>query len=116
MKASQAIRGAVGAWPGISEAPGNFGAVEFRLGKREIGHLHGDALLDVPFPRRVRDELVSAGEAEPHHVMPQSGWISFRIRKAGDAEHAIGLLRRSYDLINQQLERRRVQSAAAKAS
>jgi predicted DNA-binding protein (MmcQ/YjbR family) len=104
----------VNTWPGISEAPGNFGAVEFKLGKREIGHLHGNTLLDVPFPRKVRDELVSAGEAEPHHVMPQSGWISFRIRKAGDAEHAVALLRKSYDLINQQLERRRVQSAAVR--
>ncbi len=115
MKASQTIRSTVGAWPGISEAPGNFGAVEFKLGKREIGHLHGEALLDVPFPRKVRDELVAAGEAEPHHIMPESGWISFRIRKAGDAEHAVALLKRSYDLINQQLERRRAQSVAAKA-
>ncbi len=115
MTASRTIRSTVTAWPGISEAPGNFGAVEFKLGKREIGHLHGEALLDVPFPRKVRDELVAAGEAEPHHIMPESGWISFRIRKAGDAEHAVALLKRSYDLINQQLERRRAQSVAAKA-
>jgi hypothetical protein len=114
MKASETIRTAVGLWPGISEAPGNFGAIDFKLGEREIGHLHGDTLLDVPFPRRVRDELVSAGEAEPHHVMPESGWVSFRIRKVGDAEHAVALLKRSYDLITEQLERRRVQSAAAK--
>ena len=114
MTASQTIRGAVAGWPGMSEAPGNFGAVEFLFGKREIGHLHGDVLLDVPFPRKVREELVSAGEAEPHHILPHSGWISFRIRKAGDAEHAVALLKRSYDLINEQLERRRAQSAAAK--
>jgi predicted DNA-binding protein (MmcQ/YjbR family) len=115
MSASSTIRGTVTSWPGISEQPGRFEAVEFMLGKREIGHLHGDVLLDVPFPRRVRDELVAAGEAEPHHIMPESGWISFRIRSAADADHAVALLRRSYDLINQQLERRRAQSAAAKA-
>lgn len=114
MTASRTIRGAVAAWPGVSEQPGRFEAVEFMLGKREIGHLHGNAWLDVPFPRRVRDELVAAGEAEPHHILPQSGWITFRIRKAGDVERAVALLRRSYDLINQQLERRRVQSAAAR--
>jgi hypothetical protein len=115
MTASQTIRSVVNAWPGISEAPGQFQAIEFRLGKREIGHLHGDRLLDVPFPRRVRDELVSSGAADPHHVMPESGWVSFRIRRDGDAERAVALLRRSYDLINEQLARRRKQSAAAKA-
>ncbi|MEJ0011078.1 MAG: luciferase family protein [Bauldia sp.] len=115
MTASRTIRDTVAAWPGISEAPGQFGAIDFKLGKREIGHLHGNAWLDVPFPRRVRDELVAAGDADPHHILPQSGWITFRIRKAGDAEHAVTLLRRSYDLINRQLERRKAQSAAAKA-
>jgi len=115
MSASVTVRSIVAAWPGIHEEPGRFQEVEFKLGKREIGHLHGDVLLDVPFPRRVRDELVAAGAAEPHHILPESGWISFRLRSAGDAEHAIALLRRSYDLVCEQLERRRAQSAAAKA-
>jgi len=110
--ASQAIRGAVAAWPGTAEAPHRFGGVEFKLGEREIGHLHGERLLDVPFPRAVREELVSAGLAEPHHVLPHSGWISFRIASERDAEAAVALLRRSYDLIVGQTERRKAQSRA----
>jgi hypothetical protein len=116
MSAASTIRGVVSSWEGIREAPGNFGAVEFRLGKREIGHLHGNAWLDIPFPRRVRDELVDAGAAEPHHILPRSGWVTFRIRSAGDADRAVVLLRRSYDLITAQLERRRAQSATNKSS
>lgn len=115
MTASSSIRSIVGSWPGIHEEPGRFGAVEFKFGKREIGHLHGERLLDVPFPRKVRDELVSAGRAEPHQVMPQSGWISFRIGSGKDVDAAVALLRQSYDLINAQIERRKTQSAAAKA-
>jgi hypothetical protein len=61
-------------WDGVTSASHRFGGVEFLLGKREIGHLHGDRLADLPFPRRVRDELVESGRAKPHHVMPQSGW------------------------------------------
>jgi len=116
MSAATTIRDVVSSWPGIREAPGNFGAVEFRLAKREIGHLHGNAWIDVPFPRAVRDELVGAGAAEPHHILPQSGWVTFRIHSAGDADRAVELLRRSYDLINEQLQRRRAQSAAKKRS
>ena len=112
---SQTIRSAVSSWPGTSEAPHRFGGVEFKLGSRDIGHLHGDRLLDVPFTRKVHDALIAAGRAEPHHVLPQSGWISFRIGSNDDVDNAIALLRQSYELINAQLERRKIQSAAAKA-
>jgi hypothetical protein len=112
--ASTRIRAAVAAWPGTSEAPHRFGGVEFRLGTREIGHIHGDRLLDVPFPKRVRDELVAAGLAKPHHVLPDSGWVSLPIAAEADVAAAIALLRRSRDLISAQLERRIAQSAAAR--
>ncbi len=110
------ISGAVGAWDGTSAHPHRFGGIEFRLGKREIGHLHGDTLLDVPFPRRIHDELIARGEALPHHVLPDSGWVSYRIAGQDDVSGAIALLRRSYDLVAEQTARRRAQSASAKAS
>jgi hypothetical protein len=91
------IVAAVGAWPGVERAPHRFGGTELRLGKRELGHLHGDRLADLPFPRRVRDELVAAGRARPHHVLPDSGWVSFRIESADDVERAIELFRLAYD-------------------
>jgi hypothetical protein len=50
------------------------------LGHREIGHVHGDSLVDIPFPLHVRDELVKGGAAEPHHVLPKSGWVSVYLR------------------------------------
>ena len=98
----------------MHEAPHRFGGVEFMIGTREIGHLHGDRLLDVPFPKRERNELVAAGLARPHHVLPESGWVSFFIEKEADVDAAIALLRRSHDLVAAQLERRAVQSEAAK--
>jgi hypothetical protein len=96
--AQQKILTEVQSWPGIATQPHRFGGVEFRLGKREIGHLHGNILLDVPFPVRVKEELIAAGEAEEHHVLPESGWISFRIRTGKDVEHAVDLLRRSFGI------------------
>jgi hypothetical protein len=111
---SETIRAEVARWPGTSEAPHRFGGVEFNLGKREIGHLHGDRLLDLPFPRRMRDALVAGGRAEPHHVLPQSGWVSFRIKSDDDTDAAVALLRLSYDVISGQLERRRAQKSATR--
>jgi hypothetical protein len=92
-------------WEGVTAHPHRFGGTEFRLGRREIGHIHGDALVDIPFPTKLRKELVAAGRAEPHHVLPDSGWISFYIREAQDVERAVELLRLSYNLAVKQKPR-----------
>lgn len=91
------ITAAVSSWPGVEVAPHRFGGVEFRVGRRELGHLHGDRIADLPFPRRVRDELIASGRARPHHVLPESGWITVRIDGADGAERGIELFRLSYE-------------------
>jgi Family of unknown function (DUF5519) len=91
------ITAAVAAWPGVEVAPHRFGGVEFRLGRRELGHLHGDRIADLPFPRRVRDELVAAGRARPHHVMPASGWVTVALDGPHGVDPVIELFRMSYE-------------------
>ena len=89
-------------WDGVEAHPHRFGGTEFRIGRREIGHIHGDTLADIPFPTKIRDEIVAAGEASPHHVLPESGWVSFYIRAEGDVEKAIRLFERSYQIAQKQ--------------
>ena len=91
------IEAEVTGWPGVEARPHRFAGVEFRVNGHEIGHLHGERLADLPFPRRVREELVEAGKAEVHHVMPQTGWVSYRIRQPEDVEGAVALFRRNYE-------------------
>ena len=85
-------------WEGMEAHPHRFGGTEFRIGKREIGHIHGDSLVDIPFPKKIRDEIVGAGEASPHHILPETGWVSFYLRADGDIGRAITLLKRSYEI------------------
>jgi len=85
-------------WEGIEAHPHRFGGTEFRIGKREIGHIHGDYLVDIPFPTKIRNEIVAAGEASPHHILPETGWVSFYLKKDGDVQKAIDLLDRSYKI------------------
>ncbi len=94
------------AWEGVTQHPHRFGGIEFRLGTREIGHIHGDWLVDIPFPTKVRDEVVANGQAEAHHILPNSGWISRYLRQPDDVETAITLLGRSYEIAVNQLRRR----------
>jgi len=104
--AQKTITEALTSWDGISTAQHRFGGVEYRLGTRELGHIHGDHLVDIPFPKKVRDEIVKAGLAEPHHVLPETGWISFYLHEEGDVQKVIMLLRRSYEIALRQKQPR----------
>ena len=44
---------AVSNWEGITTAPHRFGGTEFKLGSRQIGHIHGDYFADIAFPMNV---------------------------------------------------------------
>jgi len=114
--AGQRIQAEVRGWPGITMGSHRFGGVEFKLGSREIGHVHGDSLVDIPLPKGVRNKLVASGEADPHHVLPESGWVSVYLNDAGDVDRAIQILRRSFEIARQQQERRAAQGAPSASS
>ena len=103
VKGAQAlITNAVTSWAGVTVAPHRFGGVEYVIGRREIGHIHGDQLVDIPFPKKVRDEIIAAGRAQPHHILPETGWVSFYLRDENDVEQAVTLLHESYEIAQKQ--------------
>jgi hypothetical protein len=87
----------VASWEGVSRHEHRFGGIEFRLGRREIGHLHGERWADLPFHKGIRDMLVETGRAQPHHVLPETGWVSKQIRSDADVAEVIELFRLSYE-------------------
>jgi len=84
-------------WDHLESAPHRFGGIEYRLLGTEIGHTHGDHQADIRFNRKKRQQLVEAGRAEPHHLYPDSGWVSFYIRREKDVSEAIALFREAYE-------------------
>lgn len=86
----------VSAWPSITVHPHRFGGKEFLFGSAEVGHVHEGGIVDIPFPRAVRNALLAAGLAEQHHWVPNSGWTTFRLRNEEDLSHALWLMRLSY--------------------
>jgi hypothetical protein len=83
-------------WEGVDVRPHRFGGVEFRLGTREIGHVHVGGVADLLVSVRMRRDLVAAGRAAAHHSLPQSGWISFRIKSEHEVPAAVELFRMNY--------------------
>jgi hypothetical protein len=90
------LEGEVSAWPQVSAHPHRFGGKEFRFGSAEVGHVHIGGIVDIPFPRSIRDALLAEGLAQEHHWVPNSGWITFRVRTEQDTNHALWLMRLSY--------------------
>ena len=89
----------VRSWPGVSLRPHRFGGTEFVVSGKEIGHMHGLSLVDLTLPKAARDEAIGLGKAEPHHVLPESNWVSVRLRSETDVRSALELLRFKYDLL-----------------
>ncbi len=95
--AADRITAEVTSWPGVSVGPGRFDSVRFSVGKRELGHLHGDGLADLPFTRALRDQLIAEGRVVRHRPLPDSGWASRHIVSDEDVEEVIELLRMQYE-------------------
>ena len=102
--AGEKIRIAVTRWPGVTAREHRFGGVEFRYGNQEIGHIHGDTLVDIRLPRGLRDELVAAQQAQPHHWSMRTGRLSLPIIREDDLKWAIVLLRQSLESLREQRE------------
>ena len=91
----QQISQEVSAWPEVTVGPHRFGGRGFRFKQAEIGHIHPDGTLDIPFPMRAHDLLIAEGIVLQHHFQPKSGWTTFHTNEA-NVERALWLLRLSY--------------------
>jgi hypothetical protein len=97
------VKAAVMRWSGVSSLPHRFGGIEFRVGGKEMGHMHGSRLADFPFPMSVRDRLVKEGKVQPHHVLPKSGWASYWINDESDINPLIELFQMQYERLGRSI-------------
>src|SRR5881628_2893833 len=100
MTASRVITEEVTSWPGVDAGPGRRGEFAFRVGRREIGHLHGDHAAHFSFPKDVWAELFAQGRVVHHPVFPgKEGPAARRIAGEADVRDVIELLRLNYDRV-----------------
>jgi Luciferase len=106
MNAKEKIHKEISVLDGVSFLPHRFGGTEYKIGKREIGHVHGNYLVDIPFTKKIKSELIAEGKAVDHHILAESGWVSIYLEKPSDVENAIELLKKSYMITIEQLKKR----------
>jgi hypothetical protein len=105
---SRQITEEVASWPGVQAGPGRRGEFSFKLGRREIGHLHGDHSAHFFFSEETWTELKAEGRIAPHPVFPdKQGPAARRIDSEADVLDVIALMRLNYE---RALARQRVAS------
>jgi Family of unknown function (DUF5519) len=98
--ASQQITDEVTSWPGVQAGAGTRGEFAFTVGRRQIGHLHGDHAAHFSFPKQVWAELFDHGRISHHPVFPnRPGPAARRIGDQSDVQDVIELMRLNYDRV-----------------
>jgi hypothetical protein len=97
--ASKTIIAEVNSWPEVTTQPGRFGSTQFVVGRREVGHVHGDSVVDIPCRKSTCEEWIASGRAERHRFAPGFG-VSVFLRKEEDVNIALDLLRESYGMVS----------------
>jgi Family of unknown function (DUF5519) len=99
-KASHWITDEVTSWPGVTAADGRRGEFAFKIGPRQLGHLHGDHAAHLPFPKDVWQVLYDEGRIDYHPVFPgKPGHASRRIENDADVRDVIAMIRMNYDRV-----------------
>jgi Family of unknown function (DUF5519) len=97
-RAGERITEEVTSWPGVRAGTGRRGEFAFTVGKREIGHLHGNHTAHFGFPKQIWTELFDDGRIDYHPVFPgRPGFGARRIETDDDVREVIALLRLNYD-------------------
>jgi len=99
-RANERITREVTSWRGIEAGKGHRGEFAFKVGRREIGHLHGDHAAHFSFPRQVWAELREQGRIDYHPVFPDKpGPAARTIETDEDVRDVIALLRLNYERV-----------------
>ncbi len=99
--ASERITDEVGGWPGVESGWGRRGEFGFRVGRHEIGHLHGDHAAHFFFPKELWGDLYEQGRIGPHPVFPdRQGPAARAIASDEDVQDVVALMRLNYDRIH----------------
>ena len=98
--ASERVTDEVTSWPGVTAGYGKRGEWGFRLGPREVGHLHGDHAAHFMFQAELGSRLKAEGRVVDHPVFPgKPGPAARAIASEDDVRDVIELMRLNYDRI-----------------
>jgi len=109
LAAMEALEAGVLRMPGVQLKTHRFGGIEFvEKAGCELGHVHGNGLLDVAVGRLIARALLAEGRVRPHHIFPDSKCVSFQMESEADVPFALELVKISGKLQTSKFEEPRM--------
>ena len=94
---------AVSSFSGITKNRHIYGSLEWRYKNRPIGHIHGNRVVDILFPKEKQSYLLLFDDRIIQNKYAKNG-ISLYLKTNQDIELAIELLSQSYELVKQRTQ------------
>lgn len=88
---------ALSGWPGITASFHKYGGIQYNLGKRELGHIHGNGITDIQLSKSTAEQLIQKGMAAEHHTIKNAGWVSIYLNHGSNTESAIIVFGLAYE-------------------
>ncbi|OJW12897.1 MAG: hypothetical protein BGO48_02405 [Mucilaginibacter sp. 44-25] len=97
MEAIDEIEAELITWENVTTSLHKYGGLQFNYNGKELGHIHSNGLLDMPFSRSKKQQLMQQDKrVKDHHTFINSGWISVYMSSPADIVLAIALFKISY--------------------
>tara|TARA_B100000674_G_C37833046_1_gene911502 strand:+ start:750 stop:1175 length:426 start_codon:yes stop_codon:yes gene_type:complete len=84
--------------PSVQSKYHKYGGLEFQVNGKEICHIHGDGLADILLNKNLAQEIIKTTHAEEHHVITDSGWISYQIKGDTITDELETIIKQAYNL------------------
>ena len=89
--------------PNVQRGKHLYGSIEWRYKNKPIGHIHGNRIVDILFPKEVRTNLLLNSKIVPNKYAKNG--ISVHLNDADDIQLAIKLLIQSYNLVKSKTDK-----------
>lgn len=93
-------------WEGIEIRPHTFGGFQFKMNGMDIGHIHGDKIVDLPLSSHIQLKISLLKEKNNnniklsnYHIYPGSKWIVYYLKDDSDISTVLRDFKFQYDHI-----------------
>jgi hypothetical protein len=84
-------------WTDTNTSIHRYGGLQFNYKNHELGHIHGNGLLDVLLSKEIKQSLLN-DRIRDHHVFKNSAWVSMDVKTEEEKELAVVILRKAYQI------------------
>lgn len=101
--AFRTIDAVISSLPYIKKGKHLYGSIEWRYKNKPIGHIHGNRIVDILFPKEIQSNLLLDNRVSQNKYAKNG--ISIHLKNKDDIEFAIKVLTDSYNIVKSKTDK-----------